>query len=82
MSGIEQTKQWLERVARELGVDGAIPVDELLVLTRDVAHQVTRPSAPLTTYLVGIAVAGGVSVDEARAAVARCLAEWEPGEDS
>lgn len=78
---MEQTKQWVERAARELGVEGVIPVDELLVLTRDVAHQVTRPSAPLTTYLVGVAVAGGVSVYDARAAVARCLAEWESGAD-
>ncbi|MDP3971999.1 MAG: DUF6457 domain-containing protein [Candidatus Nanopelagicales bacterium] len=78
MSAMEQTKAWVDRAARELGVDDEIEVEELLLLTRDVAHQVTRPAAPLTTYLVGVAVARGMALDDARAAVARCLTEWEP----
>lgn len=34
--------------------------DQLLDLTRDVAHGVARVAGPLTTYLVGLAVGGGM----------------------
>ncbi|MHC1561523.1 DUF6457 domain-containing protein [Actinomycetospora sp. C-140] len=54
---------WITEVARELGVDelGELvdpEVVEPLVLdmTRDVAHGVARPAAPITAYLLGLAV--------------------------
>jgi Domain of unknown function (DUF6457) len=50
-------ESWLDEVARELGIDAAaVDVRGLLDLTRDVAHGVARPAAPLTTFLVGVAV--------------------------
>jgi len=42
----------------------SIPVDlrdDLLELTRDVAHDVARIAGPLTCYLAGMAVANGVA---------------------
>ena len=39
--------------------------DELLDLTRDVAHGVARPGGPLSTYLVGLAVGAGMSPTDA-----------------
>jgi len=39
--------------------------DELLDLTRDVAHGVARPGGPLSTYLVGLAVGAGMSPADA-----------------
>ncbi|MGN6607917.1 MAG: DUF6457 domain-containing protein [Jatrophihabitans sp.] len=46
---------WLYRVADELGIDpSALDQDLLLDLTRDVAHGVSRPAAPLTAFLVGL----------------------------
>ena len=52
----EVTPIWLAQVAQLLGVaESEIPVDELLDLTRDVAHNVERKSAPLTTFLIGLA---------------------------
>ncbi len=39
--------------------------DELLDVTRDVAHGVARVAGPLTTYLIGLAVGAGMSHDEA-----------------
>lgn len=42
-----------------------MPTALLLNLTRDVAHGVTRPAGPITTYLVGLAVAGGMDPREA-----------------
>lgn len=51
---------WVSAVAAELGltdVDATAAVDTVLDLTADVAHGVSRPAAPVTAFLVGIAVA-------------------------
>jgi molybdopterin-guanine dinucleotide biosynthesis protein A len=48
--------RWVVDVCAELGLDAAgIDVTDLLDLTRDVAHGVARPAAPLTAFLVGLA---------------------------
>ena len=63
---------WVAEVCEQLGVDaGAVDRDAILDLARDVAHNVARPAAPLTAFLVGLAAgrAGG-SVDEVRQAAA------------
>lgn len=39
--------------------------DELLDVTRDVAHGVARVAGPLTTYLIGLAVGAGMARAEA-----------------
>ena len=50
------TQMRLARVSAVLDVDQhEIPVDQLLDLTREVAHGVERKSAPLTTYILGYA---------------------------
>ena len=38
---------------------GQVPVPVVLDLARDVAHQVLRPGAPVTAYLLGLAVGRG-----------------------
>ena len=51
---------WLTAACAELGVDPAdVPVQPVLDLARDVAHQVLRPGAPVTAYLLGLAVGRG-----------------------
>jgi Domain of unknown function (DUF6457) len=49
--------EWVTAVARELGLelDDAAIVDLVLDLTSDVAHGVSRPAAPVTAFLVGVA---------------------------
>lgn len=47
---------WVAAVSRELGLDAEIDVHLVLNLARDVAHGVDRPAAPLTTFLVGLAM--------------------------
>lgn len=51
---------WVTAACAELGVDPTV-VDQrvILDLARDVAHQVDRPAAPLTAFLLGVAVGGG-----------------------
>ncbi len=53
--------------------------DELLDLTRDVAHGVARIAGPLTCYLVGVAVGRGQSPTAALAALTRLLPPAESG---
>lgn len=52
--------EWTAQACVALGLDAA-NVDQALVLdlARDVAHGVARPAAPLTAYLVGVAVGRG-----------------------
>jgi hypothetical protein len=55
-------ERWTEAVCAELGLDpGAVDLRVVLDLTRDVAHGVARPAAPLTAYLLGVAVGRGRS---------------------
>ncbi|MEO6886352.1 MAG: DUF6457 domain-containing protein [Jatrophihabitantaceae bacterium] len=47
---------WVIELAEALGVDAAaVDRDLLLDVARDAAHGVSRPAAPLTTFLVGLA---------------------------
>jgi len=51
---------WLVDVCTALGLDRAdVDADLVLGLARDVAHGVARPAAPLTAYLLGLAVGRG-----------------------
>lgn len=73
-SGSEATlADWLNQVAAGLDITGFAPghteTKLLLDLARDAAHQIERPAAPLTTYLVGVAVGRGASLAEATAQV-------------
>ena len=76
--------EWAEVVRRELGIPAADypedTVDLVLGTARDVAHGVARPAAPLTAYLLGLAVAraadGGAAAPELAARVSRLAADW------
>ena len=67
---------WLAAAAAELGVDGPVDMHLLLDLTRDVAHGVERPAAPLTTFLLGLAVAAGADPAEACARLSALAGQW------
>ena len=51
--------EWVTAVALELGLEDALDsvatVDLVLDLTADVAHGVSRPGAPVTAFLIGVA---------------------------
>jgi hypothetical protein len=51
--------EWVTAVARELCLEEALAdpdaVDMVLGLAADVAHGVSRPGAPVTAFLVGVA---------------------------
>ena len=48
---------WITAAKAELDLDLAVDVNELLDMTKVVAHNVARPAAPLTAFLVGYAAA-------------------------
>lgn len=74
---------WAARLTEALGLPDGVTVDigVVLDLARDAAHNVARPAAPLTTFLVGYAagLAGGSDADVARAVeTATALATADP----
>ncbi len=68
--------EWLVAAADELGVEHPVDSRLLLDMTRDVAHGVERPAAPLTAYLLGLAVARGADPAEACARLSALAATW------
>jgi len=68
---------WAHGLAADLGIDQVLDIDVVLDLAADAAHGVMRPAAPLTTFLVGVAIGRAGSdpasvpevLDRARAAI-------------
>ena len=62
---------WISTLAAGLELDeDGLSEDDLhtvLDLARDAAHHVQRPAAPLTTFLVGVAVGRGAALATAAA---------------
>src|SRR4029079_4680961 len=84
-SDAQALSDWVTAVARELGLEESLDslgtVDLVLDLTSDVAHGGSRPGAPVTAFLVG--VAAGRADDPAVAArdyagkIAKLADGWE-----
>jgi Domain of unknown function (DUF6457) len=68
---------WTRQVIDGLDLDPAV-LDQRLVLdvAREVAHGVTRPAAPLGTFLLGVMVGRGATLPEAAAQLTRLADEW------
>ena len=77
-------EDWIAAAKSELGIDLEVDVPGLLDMTRDVAHGVARPAAPLTAFLVGYAAAqaggGPEAVAEANRKAAALAVRWSPEE--
>lgn len=69
---------WVNAVSAELGLPADVDVDVILDVARVAAHSIERPAAPVTTFLLGVAVAGGMDVNEAAAKVQALAATWPP----
>jgi hypothetical protein len=68
---------WTDAVREALDLD---PVDTRLVLdlARDVAHEVMRPAAPLSAYLMGLAVGRGADPRQAATVISNLARDWPP----
>ncbi len=49
----------------------------ILDLARDVAHRVDRPAAPVTAFLLGVAVGSGQPVGQAADRLSALAASWQ-----
>lgn len=70
---------WTAAACEELGIKAElVDVRQILDLARVAAHQVERPAAPVTAYLLGLAVGTGQSASEAAARLSALVAAWPP----
>jgi hypothetical protein len=79
-------EDWTAAVRAGLGLGpGPVTTAEtraVLDLTRDVSHAVDRPAAPLTAYLLGLAVGGGLTLPDATERVKELTGGWAQGPES
>ncbi|MDN4613265.1 DUF6457 domain-containing protein [Leifsonia sp. F6_8S_P_1B] len=74
---------WAATASRTVGVTIEHgDVAAILDLSRDAAHGIARPAAPLTAYLAGIAVGRGLPLAEVTAALTAAIASWTGVTDS
>jgi hypothetical protein len=70
-------QSWIDAVCAQLNLPADVNLDVILDVARVAAHSVERPAAPVTTFLLGFAVAGGMDVNEAAAKIQELAATWE-----
>jgi hypothetical protein len=70
---------WLDALTRTLDLPSTVDVDTLLDVSREVAHNVERRVTPVTTYLMGVAVGGGMAPDVAAERVRELVQGWSAG---
>ena len=67
---------WVDALTRALELPSAVDTDTVLDVARDVAHNVERRAAPVTTYLVGVAVGRGMAPELAVERVRELVQGW------
>jgi len=67
---------WIDAVCAELNLPSDVKIDLILDVARVAAHNVERPAAPVTTFLLGILVGRGMDVSEAAAKIQDLAATW------
>jgi len=69
---------WVAAAVQELGLEsGDVQTKRILDVARDVAHQVLRPGAPVTAYLMGVAVGRGADPGDVAERISALAADWE-----
>ena len=69
-------QEWIDAVCAELGIAAQVDVTAILDVARDAAQNVERPAAPVSTYLLGIAAAQGIDVQDAARRIGALATEW------
>lgn len=63
---------WSNRLTAALGIQGLdVDIDAVLTLAGTAAHEILRPAAPLTTYLVGFAAGMAATSSQNSGAIER-----------
>jgi hypothetical protein len=72
---------WIAAACDELGLAPAeVDAKAVLDVARDVAHNVVRPGAPVTAYLMGLAVGRGADPADVAARLSSLALDW-PADD-
>lgn len=73
-------QEWTDHVRGELDIEVSPDLQALLDATRDIAHGIERPAAPVTAFLIGYAAArrGGSTqdIDEVTQRVLGLVEQW------
>ena len=80
---MNELDRWIGQVQEALDLTAMRPDERKVVLdlARDVAHGVLRPAAPVSAYLLGLAVGRGADPVQAAGAITDLAARWESGEN-
>jgi hypothetical protein len=77
MGPVNELDAWIAAACTELGLQpGDIKVKAVLDVARDVAHQVIRPGAPVSAYLMGVAVGRGADPSDVAARLSALALSW------
>ena len=68
--------EWVKALTTALELPADVEVKTVLDIARDVAHNVERPAAPVSTYLLGVAIGGGMSPAVAAERVQQLALGW------
>jgi hypothetical protein len=71
--------EWIEALAQVLQLPPDVDVPVVLDVAKDVAHNVERKAAPVSTFLLGVAVGGGMPMSEAVERVQSLAVGWSAG---
>ena len=68
---------WIAAACAELGLSPAdVSAKAVLDVARDVAHQVVRPGAPVSAYLMGVAVGRGADPSDVAERLSALAMAW------
>jgi hypothetical protein len=74
---MNELERWVAAAAEELGLEPAdVRTKAVLDVARDVAHQVLRPAAPVSAYLLGVAVGRGADPVDAAERISALALKW------
>jgi hypothetical protein len=75
---MNEMDRWMAAAAEALGIEVS-PAENAIVLdlAREVAHGVLRPAAPVTAYLLGVAVGRGADPAGAAATLTGLAQQWK-----
>jgi hypothetical protein len=77
MGPVNVLDAWVRAACAELDlVPADVDTAEVLDVARDVAHNVLRPGAPVTAYLMGIAVGRGADPADVAARLTALAGGW------
>ena len=77
MGPVNVLDSWIRAACAELDlVPADVHTTEVLDVARDVAHNVVRPGAPVTAYLMGVAVGRGADPADVAARLTVLAAGW------